>query len=109
MTSKLPLSPESPAYRLFIEEVDKHIAFAREHALSGTVTPEIAKQLGASFHTIRGSAGFFSLEEIAALSKELEEHFFSVAAGTPLNMALIRPNLDKLIDLTGQLPRAAQP
>jgi chemotaxis protein histidine kinase CheA len=104
----LPLSLESPAYVLFIEEVDKHLHFAHtEFASKTSITAEAAKKLGAAFHTIRGSAGFFGLAEIAELAKGLEERFFALANGTNLDFEKSKESLEKLVALADKLPRAA--
>ena len=103
----LPLSPDSPAYCLFIEEVDKHLAFAHESLTGGPggITPDIARRLGASFHTIRGSAGFFGLSEVADLAKRIEEHFFAVAGGEQLDLTRMQPLVESVTNLTADLPR----
>lgn len=105
--TKLALSLESPAYRLFIEELDKHLRHAASFVIAGRlhVSAEQARELGASFHTIRGSAGFFGLAEVATNSQTLEEHLFEVADGGALDACRAATLIGELVDLARNFPR----
>jgi len=105
--TKLTLSPESPAYRLFLEELDKHVLHALGHlgASALVVSADQARQLGASFHTIRGSAGFFGLDDIAHISQMLEEHLFDVADGGVLEASRAAQWIVDISELAKRLPR----
>ncbi|NDC39556.1 MAG: hypothetical protein EBZ48_16210 [Proteobacteria bacterium] len=104
---KLSISPESAAYRLFIEEFDKHLLHAHGCIIQDafTVPPEQARLFSVAFHTIRGSAGFFGLGEVARLCQELEDHLGEVAKGGALNGPSAAEKVRALIELTKGLPR----
>ena len=66
----------SAAYKLFIEELERHLCDAKSiMETSATLNDDQRKKLGAAFHTIRGGAGFFKLSEISLVAQDLEELF----------------------------------
>jgi chemotaxis protein histidine kinase CheA len=69
---------QSQAYKLFVEELDKHLAaceavLTAQTARQAPLTTEERRKLSTAFHTIRGGAGFFALTDIAQTAKALEE------------------------------------
>ena len=62
---------------MFVEELDKHLATATKIlaalAPGAALTDPQRITLSQAFHTIRGSAGFFELVEVAQIAKSLEE------------------------------------
>lgn len=63
------------AYRIFFEEIAKHIEASREYlgSAKGITSEERASELGARFHTIKGGAGFFGLHDIASFAGQIED------------------------------------
>ena len=104
---KFVLSTGSPAYRLFLEELDRHLLHALGHVSSDSlcVTATQARELAANFHTIRGGAGFFGLSDIAQTAKSLEEHLFEVADGAALDSDRAGGWIVSLSNLAKNLPR----
>ena len=77
---KLPELPESllPALKLFVDEFDSHLKFFEEQLFPFLQSPsarsdELRRSLQHRFHTIRGSSGFFQLEEVSKAA-EIAEH-----------------------------------
>lgn len=105
--TKLALSTDSPAYRLFVEELDKHLLHALSHVSSDQlmVTAQQAHDLGANFHTIRGGAGFFGLKDIAQTAQSLEEHLGDVANGGSLDSHQAGRWILHLSSIAKNLPR----
>ena len=103
----VPIPLDSPAYRLFIEELERHLCAAelQLNPQSPLVSNDQARKLSASFHTIRGSAGFFGLASIAQTAQALEEHLGAVAEGADLDQSTTTANLSHLINLKNSLPR----
>lgn len=108
MSAKIDSIPlVSPAYRLFIDELERHLCIAeiQLNPKASEVSSDQARKLSASFHTIRGSAGFFGLASIAKTAQALEEHLESVANGAALDRSTTSANLSHLINLKNGLPR----
>lgn len=67
----------SPAYLMFVEELDKHLSTAKAVLAALKPNTPLASadrtKLSTAFHTIRGGAGFFALVELASKAKDLEE------------------------------------
>lgn len=67
-----PLS--SNAYRIFVAELPQQLKRAEEVLEANIgVNPQQAKSLAAAFHTIKGGAGFFGLEQVYRLAGDLEK------------------------------------
>lgn len=104
---KTTLSTDSPAYRLFVEELDRHLTDALRYLTSAglTVSVDQARVLSASFHTIRGSAGFFGLTEIAGAAQRLEDHLMEVSNGGALDARNAGEWIASFSELAKTLPR----
>ena len=74
------------AYRIFYEEVQKHMA-AGQILIGATVDPKECKEMSMRFHTIRGGAGFFQLKEISELATKLEKMLLMPDANINLDEA----------------------
>ncbi len=60
------------AYKIFFEELQKHLAATSTLFDSTEWSPEQLKEAVGRFHTIRGSAGFFKFTTLATSAGELE-------------------------------------
>jgi HPt (histidine-containing phosphotransfer) domain-containing protein len=60
------------AYKIFFEELQKHISATATLFESTDWSPEQLKEAIGRFHTIRGSAGFFKFTTLAKTAGELE-------------------------------------
>ena len=70
------LSTSSKAYKIFLEELLKHLANAQAiFASDSEIDSEKIRIVGSAFHTIKGGAGFFGLSEVANLAGEIEGYF----------------------------------
>lgn len=68
--------PQGKAYQLFLSELHKHLDLASKALLDfDNLKPDSARSLSIAFHTVKGSAGFFGLREIAAAAGKLEDIF----------------------------------
>jgi HPt (histidine-containing phosphotransfer) domain-containing protein len=63
----------STAYRIFVEELAKHLAKADQVLVSDGAPANDLRDASNCFHTIKGGAGFFGLSEIAKVAGELEK------------------------------------
>jgi len=97
----------SPAYRMFIEELDKHLKTAStvlsELAGNSALNTEQRTRLSTAFHTIRGGAGFFALSEIALCARTLEEKLGTAPVGNDTEE--IRKLVHGLMEMALSLPR----
>jgi HPt (histidine-containing phosphotransfer) domain-containing protein len=60
------------AYRIFCDELSKHMEATRTLFITGDWTPEQLRDASNRFHTIKGGAGFFRLTSVAVLAGQLE-------------------------------------
>jgi len=89
------------AYRIFREELTKHLD-ATCTLFEGTEwTPEQLREASNRFHTIKGGAGFFRLTTVATLAGRLESLLGEKGAPELATM------LETLRDIDTQLRRAA--
>ena len=100
-TLKVPLS--SKAYLVFLDEVARY----RERictVLSALEldSSDLRRELSAVFHTIKGGAGFFGLDDLADTSAQLE----TMLAGpqTP-SLSVVVPLLNHFVDISGNMPK----
>jgi len=97
------LSPT--AYRLFVEELAKHLADATStFARAQQATKDDLVRLGARFHTIKGGAGFFGFDRIAELAATLEERFNAKDAATFITGDEARSLLHELESASREIP-----
>ena len=62
------------AFKIFRVELDRYRkGFEEFLKLGGSQDPAMLKKFSASFHTIRGGAGFFGLDDIATFAGTLED------------------------------------
>ena len=92
------------AYKLFFGELQNHISKAGQ-ILAPERQPSDSelKQVGASFHTVRGGAGFFGLNEIAEISGRIEDLLLNAEAHLKVEAA--RGLLSQVTAMTGKLPK----
>ena len=93
------------AYKLFVEELTKHLADA--HATFGRAAHTSSDdfiRLSARFHTIKGGAGFFGLTRIAEIASALEQHFNQPDAATFIHGAEARSLLAELDSASREIP-----
>lgn len=93
------------AYKLFQSELGKHLDSARS-LVKGNRLPSIDEcyQAGASFHTIRGGAGFFGLTELAQVAGNLESMLMSGNKEMLDNFSEVRQLVDRIEALAAKLP-----
>ena len=89
------------AYKIFFEELQKHITATATLFDSTEWNPEQLKEAVGSFHTIRGSAGFFKFTTLASSAGELE---VTLQQATAADLAA---QIDRLRGLYKQLSDAA--
>jgi HPt (histidine-containing phosphotransfer) domain-containing protein len=89
------------AYKIFCEELQKHLAATATLFDATEWSPEQVKEAIGRFHTIRGSAGFFKFTTLATTAGELE---VTMQQATPDQLA---EQIDRLRGLYRQLSDAA--
>lgn len=96
------------AYRMFCEELQKHLSAAERFFATDSWTTEALQEMSGRFHTIRGAAGFFKLVEVASIAGELEK---ALVAGSPSEISAqgghLRERYHKLKEATATLPQPA--
>lgn len=96
------------AYRMFCEELHKHLSAAESFFAADPWTVEVLQEMSGRFHTIRGAAGFFKLVEVASIAGELEK---ALVAGSPSEVSAqgeyLRERYHKLREVAATLPRPA--
>lgn len=97
------LSPT--AYRLFVEELAKHLADATNtFGRAEEATKDDLVRLSARFHTIKGGAGFFGFDRIAKLAATLEERFNAPDASCFITGNEARTLLSELESASREIP-----
>jgi chemotaxis protein histidine kinase CheA len=81
------------AYRMFCEELQRHLHASSAFFALSDWTPEQLKEASGRFHTIRGGAGFFKLTELSRLAGELEK---GLLHGSPSEVLAGRASLEEL-------------
>jgi chemotaxis protein histidine kinase CheA len=89
------------AYKIFFEELHKHLAATAPLFETTEWSPEQLKEAIGRFHTIRGSAGFFKFTTLATTAGELE---VMMQEATPDELA---GQIERLRLLYAQLSEAA--
>ncbi len=75
------LSTSSTAYKIFLEELIKHLANTKELlAHPEPLNSDQIRIVGSAFHTIKGGAGFFGLNEIADQAGVIESYFLKATS-----------------------------
>jgi chemotaxis protein histidine kinase CheA len=95
--------PSSKVYELFKVELARHLAEAHSQLLEKNQVPssECVTQLGRSFHTIKGGAGFLGFEEVASRAGQLDQLLRKSGQS-------IEENLEQVRSLLGELEAVAQ-
>ena len=66
-----------PAYDIFVKELSQHLTEMKQISLERLSDSECRASISRRFHTIKGGAGFLSLNEIADCSDDAEKSFKS--------------------------------
>lgn len=94
------------AYQIFVNEVEKHLESANRIFDGKTVpSPEMVYRAGASFHTIKGGAGFFGLNDIASTAAKLENLLHDASLDLEKQLNTVKGLIDQLEDLALQMPK----
>lgn len=104
--SALDQKIKANAYRLFFAELAKRVACAEAY-VAKEQPPSAAelKEIGASFHVIRGGAGFFGLDELASLAERGERFILGDLAKASDNIDSVRTLVAALSTCTQRLPK----
>jgi chemotaxis protein histidine kinase CheA len=97
----------SGAYALFVTESARQIV--RVRALLAEETPQSgdrSRELGATFHTLKGGAGFFGLVEFMEVAARLEAIFSDGAAPRGGEITEL---VERLAQLSTELPKPRRP
>lgn len=95
---------KSAAFKLFLEEIAKHMSAATERIKTGAaLNADECKRLGAAFHTIRGSAGFFNLQDLSRLAEQLEAKLLADDLKVPFDVGNIVSLVQQLQSLTDKI------
>jgi len=99
MTHQLSLK----VYELFKAELTRHLAEAHFQLIEteGVPSSAAANELGRSFHTIKGGAGFLGFEDVAARAGQLD-HLLRKSSNQ------IVENIDRVRCLLGELEAVAE-
>ena len=90
---------EAPrAYLLFLEETARHVqewlAFCEHPPAEPEAFHHMTIEAARRAHMVKGGAGFFALDGIVAIARELEADFKQLQA--PVGLTDIRPKVEKL-------------
>ena len=93
------------AYRIFFDEVRRHIGQAQTTLLEfENMSPDDMKRLACAFHTIRGGAGFFGLDQLSKVAGTLEETFGHSPAEVIEQRADVIARISELAKIAAELP-----
>ncbi len=96
---------EGKAYALFCQELERHIAKGRRFILlNEALTAPILGELSAAFHTVRGGAGFFGLDDMQRVAGELETIFGQEEFNLDMELEGIRALFSELISAQAKMP-----
>jgi chemotaxis protein histidine kinase CheA len=90
------------AYRIFVEEVAKHLSALDNFFHQSSWTEEHLRAASARYHTLRGGAGFFKLTEVSRIAGELE------VALREASVEDFMSDLQRFAELDGALRKVAQ-
>ena len=91
------------AYRIFADELPKQMSRIEALVTLGAgLNRDQARALAAEFHTIKGGAGFFGLDQIYALASKLETILLQF---TPQEAELVRSTFMQFRAEALQLPQ----
>jgi len=94
------------AYKIFVCELFQHLNRAQKVFQGPDALPSVedAKTVGRNFHTIRGGAGFFGLEEMTSAAREIETMLLKAEGSMTEKIDTIRRLLKKIEALAKDLP-----
>jgi chemotaxis protein histidine kinase CheA len=95
------------AYALFVSELDKHITEAilkTNTQGQAVITDNECNALRSTFHTIKGGAGFFGLNDIANVASNLENLFEMAMKDLNGQVSAIEAQLKEISKLAKQVP-----
>ena len=94
------------AYRVFFSELEKHM-----QDVCATMAPgkrpdsKELRRVGATFHTIRGGAGFFGLEELATTAGQIENLLLQDTKRACADLESVRVLIEQISTITENLPK----
>lgn len=89
------------AYRAFVEQLDGQLNLVHTTFDASSVDPDQVKKASEVFHTIKGGAGFFGLQNVADIAADIEGRL------NDPQLDLIR-GVERVRELIMQLERIAQ-
>lgn len=94
------------AYGIFVSEIGRHLRWAHNtfdanHDLESESLQEARRR----FHTIKGGAGFFGLDEIASTAERLQKFFSNASSEIIDDMEQARKWIVELEQFAAQLPK----
>ena len=95
----------STAYRIFVEELAKHLTKADQVLGNEQAQAEDLRDASNSFHTIRGGAGFFGLSDIAKIAGELEKFLLASDFRAKGGFEQSRKLVSRLHELSKEMPK----
>ncbi len=99
----IQVSPQ--VYQLFLSELQRQLAHAHEELFEGsTPSPGEARELGRTFHTIRGGAGFLGFQNLADRAAVLDQLLRKSSEQIDQNLGRVREVLLELESLAAKLP-----
>jgi chemotaxis protein histidine kinase CheA len=94
-------------YQLFLSELQRNLAQVHADLMEGDApTPAEAREIGRTFHTIRGGAGFLGFDLVASRAAELDHLLRKSADEIELNLGRVREVLGELESLAASLPES---
>ena len=85
------------AFQVFRAELAKHLNSFEQALSDGSISDQAQyKRFSASFHTIRGGAGFFGLDGIASYAQRLEDLFLDDKLSLTTALPEIKSAFEKL-------------
>lgn len=107
--SSLDQRIKANAYRVFFAELEKHMLEICSTVAPGK-TPDgsALRRVGTTFHTIRGGAGFFGLDELATAAGHLENLLLEDTKRACAELEKVRALVAEITLLAEKLPRPTQ-
>lgn len=94
-------------YQLFLTELQRHLERAHAELMDGPApSPEEARELGRTFHTIRGGAGFLGIDTVASPAAVLDDLLRKSSERIEHNLGKVREVLTELEAAAAALPDA---
>lgn len=99
------------AYGIFREELARHLAAAKKHLDCADTLPKenVYRALALTFHTVKGSAGFFGFDEIASAANGLQRLLLGTEEDVRKRIGSIQCLLREIEAALASLPEARLP